>query len=127
MQTDRPRAISMRSDDHKNHENTDQVRPEPDAGPHDPRERITDFFRSDANSVRKPVPQDELQPLAAAASRLDQLLTAADEQERAQREQTRQEEIRLLRAATGRLDRLLASAPRNTRPPKSRPPKPQPE
>jgi len=61
------------------------------------RERIVSLMRANEQARRKSVPEDEVQRLKAAASRLDQMLKAGAEQE-----------AENLKNAAARLDRFLA-------------------
>jgi hypothetical protein len=60
------------------------------------RERIAGLIRANKQAQKKPVTDDELQQLKTAASRLDQLLTAAENADQ-----------QALDNAASRLDRLL--------------------
>jgi hypothetical protein len=63
---------------------------------HEVRERIARQMRSIGQAPRKPLPDEELQRLKTAASRLDQMLKASDDADH-----------EALRSAAGRLDNLL--------------------
>ena len=60
------------------------------------RERISDFMHADTDADKKQLTEEELRALQTAATRLEEMLAAAEESER-----------QALRDAATRLDRLL--------------------
>ena len=63
---------------------------------HDLRQRIVSLIRANEQALKKPITDEEVQKLKAAAARLDQMLKAAVDADG-----------RVLRSAAARLDQLL--------------------
>jgi len=63
---------------------------------HDLQQRIVSLIRANGQALKKPITDEEVQNLKAAAGRLDQMLKAAVDADR-----------QLLRSAAARLDQLL--------------------
>jgi len=75
------------------------------------RERIAGFFQAEEEG-RKPVPAQEVEALATAAEKLEQILADALAEEQARREAAQAEEVRSLEVAAGKLEQMLQGAGR---------------
>jgi len=76
------------------------------------RERIAGFFRAEDEGQQKPVPTQQVEALATAAGKLEQMLADALAEEQARREGARAEEVRSLQEAAGKLEQMLRGAGR---------------
>jgi len=63
---------------------------------HNLRQRIVSLIRANGQALKKPITDEEVQKLKAAAARLDQMLKAAAD-----------EDMQVLRSAAARLDQML--------------------